>query len=84
MTIFVRMFETGEPADYGPLLDEAEMTDAEFDAMVATLIAADPEPWPEPTVDQRRARAELVIAAGESGPVTPVLVDQLDRLDTTL
>src|SRR4051812_2310117 len=84
MAIFVRMFETGEPAGYGPMLDEPEMTDTEFDAMVADLIAADPEPWPEPTVHERRAQADLVIAAGESGPVTGVLVDQLHRLDTTI
>ena len=40
------MFETWEPVSSGPLLDEPEMTDAEYDAMVAKLIASDPEPWP--------------------------------------
>src|SRR4051794_29782959 len=84
MAIFVRMFETGEPVGYGPLLDEPQMTDTEFDAMVTQLIASDPEPWPELTVEERRAQADLVIAAGESGPITEVLIAQLNRLDTTI
>src|SRR4051795_2138461 len=84
MAIFARMFETGEPAGYGPLLEEPEMTDAEFDAMVADLIASDPEPWPELSVQERRAQADLVIAAGESGPITEVLIAQLNHLDTTI
>jgi hypothetical protein len=85
------MFDHREEWPDGPLPDdvllvddEPELTDAEYWAMVDDLIAKDPEPWPDPTREERAARAREVIALGESAPLTPVLIGQVQALDVSL
>jgi hypothetical protein len=56
--------------------DEPEMTEAEYDAMVAELIAADPERREPLTIGQ-------ILQAGESEPLTPELIGQLQSLDVS-
>jgi hypothetical protein len=59
-------------------LDAPPLTDAE----IAELIAGDPEPWDDSRAEAaRQERITAVLAAGQTAPVTDLLIGQLSDLD---
>ena len=85
------MFDIEEDPDdpgcgyaYGCLdVDEPEWTEADHEAFTAWAVANDPEPWPDPDPAEQRARIDALLAEAVSGPITPVLFGQLQRLDVS-
>jgi hypothetical protein len=67
------LVDWGEP---GAELDEPELSDADYDRMVAELIAADPLHRPEPTVDE-------VLAWAQTEPPSAAVWAQLQAIDPT-
>src|SRR5690348_16442324 len=59
-----------------PLCDEPDLTEEEYLAEVERQIALDPDNRPGPS-------AAVVIARGESEPITPALYAELDRIDVS-
>jgi len=83
MDIFEHMFEQVDHPlagiDLCPLEDD--LTDEQWDARLEELIAADPDPWPEPSAAEVSARTSALLRDAESAPITPWLIGQLQRLD---
>ena len=73
--MFAQVEWSDGPVPTGPLCDdEPPLTEADYQAMVEQLIAADPDARPAPSTAE-------IIARGESEPMSPALIAALETID---